>query len=76
MYSAESNDGFVYFFHVQTGEPIKRGSATDSQERINQIKPGNHKKLNLLHVTTDGKRLEFNLHERLSDDKMFGKWFK
>lgn len=66
---------FVYFIEAPDGL-IKIGWTSDLARRVNNLAVGSSGPIKVLATTPGGRTLEAHLHERFSDDRVQGEWFK
>jgi hypothetical protein len=74
----EQREEFVYFFIVKSRGEIKIGQSSDPDERRRKLQTGSAEKIETLHVTRGGKKVEEQWHRRFAHLRTGAgrEWFK
>ena len=65
----------VYLIVCFKNNCCKIGSSLDPSKRLNNLQSANPNKLELVSIIEGDKKLEFELHEKFSKDRLNGEWF-
>lgn len=68
----------VYFVQAGASGPIKIGYSQNTQGRLASLQTGNHEPLTVLasFEHADAKRIESMLHDKFSEHRIDGEWFR
>lgn len=68
--------GVVYFVQAGEGGPIKIGTTTDLDHRLQQLRTGSPAPLTLLGTISGDRQQERMMHSRFDSLRMEGEWFR
>jgi hypothetical protein len=70
-------NGFVYIIGPDDGvSPVKIGFSASPLERLRALQTGNHAELQILGIFRGSMGDEQTLHQRCSEQRLVGEWFK
>lgn len=72
--TAEEN-GFTYFIFDEDRRVIKIGFSASPRGRLKELQTGNPTRLRIAATIWGSKRIEMQMHDRFSKDRISGEWF-